>query len=701
MPVDYGLQAGGPKPLYGSSFVVNENVQPNVGVRPQQFSPTEKTINFRPQNTPNEQISNPINNYQFPTKPDLNTNTNYRESTKQQFPIRQNSNQNPSWSYPQGYVNPELGTVPSGQPNFESSQPFEQDNYEIPNSYGNAQETQDSQFVPNQNNYKTPTSYGTSSNNGNLQGPQNPYLNVQQEQNNQQKNKIRFPFPNENAQVGYPHRTPTSNPSNIDPNLWMKGQLKGKQMAGQSTYTNGYNHRQTEYEEFQAPNNHLNKPASTFNLGNREQIENDKQTYALNSYDSSGVISQSHPDYGQQSSMPNGQDYNFNPPPSYSPLSKFNQPKQPQSSNALSQDRRNSGDSKTNKQFKIVVPDISEPNDNIEQSPPTSYSQNRNPSQESISNRGSSGKKLNNYNGSQYPNNNENVGTVKKPSSTDNRQSASQNSPVYTSSAGSSKCPNNFNGIKPHPTDCSKFLSCANGRTFEMDCGPGTLFNPTISVCDYPYNVECSRNDVTTPKDHFTIPSTANEYYTTPTEYYNSDQYYTTPKESYNPNQYYTTPKDSYNPVQYYTTPKEDYNPPIDMRRQFDPDTSSSDQIAETEPLENQNQAVLETLPTENRQFKILKNPSSIDLPDNFLSNSSITHTPPKVINNRLDNVAVRVDLKPNSTQSIRLRGGPKNSEGFLQVQDKPFQWGVVCDSPNAWTIDKADIVCKQLGFKR
>jgi len=77
-------------------------------------------------------------------------------------------------------------------------------------------------------------------------------------------------------------------------------------------------------------------------------------------------------------------------------------------------------------------------------------------------------------------------------------------------------------------------------------------------------------------------------------------------------------------------------------------------------------------------------------------------YTPPKIVNNKVNNnIAVRIDLKPNSTQSIRLRGGPKSSEGFLQVQGKPFQWGVVCDELNSWTIEKADIVCKQLGFKR
>lgn len=57
------------------------------------------------------------------------------------------------------------------------------------------------------------------------------------------------------------------------------------------------------------------------------------------------------------------------------------------------------------------------------------------------------------------------------------------------------KCPEDFQGITKHPTDCKKFLNCANGLTFIQDCAPGTLFNPTIGNCDFPYNVDCSSNE--------------------------------------------------------------------------------------------------------------------------------------------------------------------------------------------------------------
>lgn len=50
-------------------------------------------------------------------------------------------------------------------------------------------------------------------------------------------------------------------------------------------------------------------------------------------------------------------------------------------------------------------------------------------------------------------------------------------------------CPRDFSGLLKHPTDCGKFLQCDHGSTFIMDCGPGTVFNPSVSVCDWPYNV--------------------------------------------------------------------------------------------------------------------------------------------------------------------------------------------------------------------
>lgn len=57
------------------------------------------------------------------------------------------------------------------------------------------------------------------------------------------------------------------------------------------------------------------------------------------------------------------------------------------------------------------------------------------------------------------------------------------------------KCPEGGAGLYEHPYDCSKFLNCANGITYIQDCAPGTLFNPILKVCDFPYNVRCGKTE--------------------------------------------------------------------------------------------------------------------------------------------------------------------------------------------------------------
>ncbi|XP_030239469.1 uncharacterized protein LOC108651696 isoform X1 [Drosophila navojoa] len=52
-------------------------------------------------------------------------------------------------------------------------------------------------------------------------------------------------------------------------------------------------------------------------------------------------------------------------------------------------------------------------------------------------------------------------------------------------------CPPGASGVQPHPHDCTKFLNCANGRTFIQDCGPGTAFSPSLLVCDFKDKVDC------------------------------------------------------------------------------------------------------------------------------------------------------------------------------------------------------------------
>lgn len=47
---------------------------------------------------------------------------------------------------------------------------------------------------------------------------------------------------------------------------------------------------------------------------------------------------------------------------------------------------------------------------------------------------------------------------------------------------------------KEHPKKCSMFMQCERGidglyKYVEKECGPGTMYNPKVMVCDMPFNV--------------------------------------------------------------------------------------------------------------------------------------------------------------------------------------------------------------------
>ncbi|XP_054735458.1 uncharacterized protein LOC129242688 isoform X3 [Anastrepha obliqua] len=69
---------------------------------------------------------------------------------------------------------------------------------------------------------------------------------------------------------------------------------------------------------------------------------------------------------------------------------------------------------------------------------------------------------------------------------------------AYTPNSGdsiqSAICSTSESGLYPHPTDCTKYLRCANGISYVMDCGPGTAFNAALEVCDFMDKVDCSTN---------------------------------------------------------------------------------------------------------------------------------------------------------------------------------------------------------------
>ncbi|XP_050533340.1 uncharacterized protein LOC126901133 [Daktulosphaira vitifoliae] len=589
---DYGVQPEKSKPLYGSDFIVNGPIRNQ-----------ESTRQFK--------------------NPDLSSNQNIQSVTKEQN---------------------KFSDKPVTTQQFNNN-PIENSNYYNPN---------------------IPSNYPSSSNQYNSNFDKHTRIN-------QPQNKVRFSkeFSNLSQNKYNTLNKENNNPTLVSPTSWMRNQLKGKHGSNQNI--NSYSQTNVPLGN-QVFEGQISEPVSDYNLNTNSQQINSNSRYPSN-FDGS----HSYTNYNRQTPIenvpvintgyPNSEntplfalEQSQNPPlishnielnSNNKPDTDYKQPtssqyphsilyNKPINSNVFQNNEQLAGypitynsqtnskpvDDRSNNQFQILIPNITESEQFL--------SPHFTSLKDTYNDRSANGRKYSNQN-------------VDQPYVYDNAYTSRPEISTYPlqNKVSDIKCPNNYNGILPHPYDCSKFLSCANGRTFIMDCGPGTLFNPTISVCDHPYNVQCNRV--------IEIAAT--------TEIYNPDL-------------------------------------DLDVRANFSEDISNSDVVSQTELPDNR--AVLETLPIENRQLKVLRNPTSIDLSDNHLPNTSIIHTPFKdVIKKVENNISVRIDLKPNSTQSIRLRGGPKHSEGFLQVQEKPFQWGVVCDEPNLWTIDKADIVCRQLGFKR
>eukprot|EP00095_Tigriopus_kingsejongensis_P003675 maker-scaffold11_size778918-snap-gene-5.22 protein:Tk03675 transcript:maker-scaffold11_size778918-snap-gene-5.22-mRNA-1 annotation:"chitinase" len=78
---------------------------------------------------------------------------------------------------------------------------------------------------------------------------------------------------------------------------------------------------------------------------------------------------------------------------------------------------------------------------------------------------------------------------------------------AYHHTEAQNVCGNNNNGQTfPDPADCSKFFVCHGANTYRFSCPASLLFNPLISNCDWPRNVDCSTSG---PSTAGTTPSTS------------------------------------------------------------------------------------------------------------------------------------------------------------------------------------------------
>lgn len=53
-----------------------------------------------------------------------------------------------------------------------------------------------------------------------------------------------------------------------------------------------------------------------------------------------------------------------------------------------------------------------------------------------------------------------------------------------------SKCEKDRTGLHAHPYDCSRYVSCENGRISVKNCPNGFMFNPTLKICDFSQSVQ-------------------------------------------------------------------------------------------------------------------------------------------------------------------------------------------------------------------
>ncbi|XP_054258708.1 uncharacterized protein LOC128983440 [Macrosteles quadrilineatus] len=270
-----------------------------------------------------------------------------------------------------------------------------------------------------------------------------------------------------------------------------------------------------------------------------------------------------------------------------------------------------------------------------------------------------------------------------------------QNPPKYNpfdSSNKAVKCPAGASGLYPHP-DCFKFLNCDHGRTFVMSCGPGTAFNPAIGVCDYPENVDCNQPTIQ-ELDQDEKRSEEGQ-----PDYYDQTKNATDDTNNGGYDDQYQNPSDLVEAV--------------DLRSKFDdgydfisttPRTTTSATKKPAIPTSQATPKQMTVLSREERN-KQSKEPKTSHPPLNIQynpvtkpqENKPVSQIPPKISSG---NISTKRETTPISKQLVRLRGGQRANEGYVEMRGLK-EWGLVCDKHGEWTITEANIICKQLGYER
>ncbi|XP_052068561.1 chitotriosidase-1-like [Mytilus californianus] len=95
------------------------------------------------------------------------------------------------------------------------------------------------------------------------------------------------------------------------------------------------------------------------------------------------------------------------------------------------------------------------------------------------------------------------LSTSKSPSSSQNSMSSSMmpgTSTTPTIDLSPAFCASKSLGFYPVPADCSKYYRCYPGGAVQGSCQEGLYWNTNTNICDWPRNVDCSRQTVTSAK---------------------------------------------------------------------------------------------------------------------------------------------------------------------------------------------------------
>merc|ERR1719300_701054 len=80
------------------------------------------------------------------------------------------------------------------------------------------------------------------------------------------------------------------------------------------------------------------------------------------------------------------------------------------------------------------------------------------------------------------------------PTTTDMETTAPTDVPTTTTDVPAVECPESVDGFPvfvPHPTDCPKYYECQKDWPILMECAPPLYFDPSISACNWPSQVDC------------------------------------------------------------------------------------------------------------------------------------------------------------------------------------------------------------------